>query len=149
MLYQVECCCLSLHSFTVKQTTGKGEAGALVQVSLPLAVKPLLKSPSYNLTSEDPTVYSDEEDFDVGFMLQCEWPDIPLPSKSKEEEETFKYLEEAQRAHDFHVALLATHGTDACKVHRMGKATAVLEGITKEDWICFICQKELPGSQSL
>ena len=74
-------------------------------------------------------VYSDEEDFDVGFSLRCEWPDIPLPSKPKEEEETFKYLEEAQRVHNFHASLLATHGIDACTVHKLGKATAVLEGV--------------------
>ena len=109
---------------------GKGEASVVVQVSLPLAVKPLLKSPSYDLSAEDPTVYSDEEDFDVGFSLHHEWPDIPLPSKPKEEEETFKYLEEAQQAHDFHASLLATYGIDACKVHKLGKATAVLEGVS-------------------
>ena len=88
---------------------GKGEAGVTIQVSLPLAVKPLLKLPSYDLSAEDLTVYSDEEDFDVGFSLYREWPDVPLPSKPKEEEETFKYLEEAQQAHNFHASLLATH----------------------------------------
>ena len=51
---------------------GKGEAGMVVQVSLPLAMKPFLKSPSYDLSAEDPMVYSDEEDFDVGFSLQRE-----------------------------------------------------------------------------
>ena len=65
---------------------GKGKAGAAVQVSLPLAMKPLLKLPSYDLSANDPTVYSDEEDFNVGFSLCCEWPDIPLPSKPKEEQ---------------------------------------------------------------
>ena len=118
-------------------------------MSLPLAVKSLLKSPTYDLSAEDPTVYSDEEDFDVGFSLRREWPDVPLPSKPKEEEETFKYLEEAQRTHNFHASLLATHGIDACKVHKLSKATAVLEGIAKEDRVCFICQKELPSATSL
>ena len=112
---------------------GKGKAGAVVQVSLPLAVKPLLKSPSYDLSAKDPMVYSDKEDFDIGFSLHREWPDIPLPSKPKEEEETFKYLEEAQQAHDSHALLLATHGIDTCKVHKLGKATVVLEGVSKED----------------
>ena len=80
----------------MKQTTGKGEAGVVIQVSLPLAVKPLIKSPTYDLSSKGLTVYSDEEDFDVGFSLCREWLDVLLPSKPKEEEETFKYLEEAQ-----------------------------------------------------
>ena len=69
---------------------GKGEAGAVIQVSLPLAMKPLMKSPTYDLSAEDQMVYSDKEDFDVGFSLRREWPDVPLPSKPKEEEETFK-----------------------------------------------------------
>ena len=127
---------------------GKGEAGAVVQVSLPLAVKLLMKSPTYDLSAEDPMVYSDEEDLDVGFSLRHEWPDVPLPSKPKEEEETFKYLEEAQRAHD-HTSLLATHGIDACKVHKLGKAMTVLDGISNKDRVCFICQKELPSAKSL
>ena len=64
--------------------------------SLPLAVKPLEKSLMYNIAEEDPSVYSDEEDFDVGFVLRREWKEVPLPSKPKEEDETFKYLAEAQ-----------------------------------------------------
>ena len=141
--------CRFLYCFAVKQTTGKGEAGVAVQVSLPLAVKPLMKSPTYDLSAEDQMVYSNEEDFDVGFSLHREWPDVPLPSKPKEEEETFKYLEEGQRAHDFHTSLLATHSIDACKVHKLGKATTVLEGVSNEDRVCFICQKELPSAKSL
>ena len=48
---------------------GKDSDGGAVNISLPLAVKPLTKSPQYNLADEDPTVYSDEEDFDAGFTL--------------------------------------------------------------------------------
>ena len=69
--------------------------------SLPLAVKPLEKSPTYDIAEEDPSVYSDEDDFDVRFVLWREWKDVPLPSKPKEEDATFKYLAEAQRAHVF------------------------------------------------
>ena len=60
-------------------------------------------------------MYSDEDDFDVGFVLRRQWKEVPLPSKPKDEDETFKYLAEAQRAHDFHASLLAMHGIDACK----------------------------------
>ena len=133
----------------VKQTTGKGKDGLPVVCSLPLAVKPLDKSPTYDIAEEDPTVYSDEEDFDVGFELRREWKDIPLPSRPKEEDATFKYLAEAQRSHDFHMSLLAMHGIDACKVARMGRATTVLENVTKDDRVCNICHKQLAGAQSL
>ena len=133
----------------VKQTTGVDSSGSSVTCSLPLAVKPLAKSASYDIAEEDPSVYSDEEDFDVGFVLRREWKEVPLPSKPKEGEDTFKYLAEAQRAHDFHASLLATHGIDACKVSHLSKATTVLENVTKEDKTCFICHKELAGVQSL
>ena len=77
-------------------------------------MKPLEKLPTYDIAKEDPSVYSDEDDFDVGFVLQREWKDVPLPSKPKEEDATFKYLTEAQRAHDFHASLLTMHRIDAC-----------------------------------
>ena len=76
----------------------------------------LEKSPTYDIAEKDSSIYSDEDDFDVGFVLRYEWKEVPLPSKPKEEDETFKYLAEAQRAHDFHASLLAMHGIDACKV---------------------------------
>ena len=57
-----------LLSSSVKQTTGKDSDGSLVSCSLPLAVKPLEKSPTYDIAEEDPFVYSDEDDFDVGFV---------------------------------------------------------------------------------
>ena len=137
-------CCL-----LVKQTTGKDSDGSLVLYSLPLAVKPLEKSPTYDIAEEDPSVYSDEDDFDVRFVLRHEWKEVPLPSKPKEEDETFKYLAEAQRAHDFHISLLAMHGIDACKVAKLSKATTVLENVTKDNCMCNICHKGLAGAQSL
>ena len=75
---------------------GKDSGSTSVSCSLPLAVKPLEKSPTYDIAEEDPSVYSDEEDFDVGFVLHREWKEVPLPSKPKEEDEPFKYLAEAQ-----------------------------------------------------
>ena len=117
--------------------------------SLPLPVKPLEKSPTYDIAEEDPSVYSDEDDFDVGFVLRREWKDVPLPSKPKEEDATFKYLAEAQRAHDFHVSSLAMHGIDACKVAKLSKATTVLENVAKDDRTCNICHKVLAGALSL
>ena len=111
--------------------------------SLPLAVKPLEKSPKYDIAEEDPSVYSDEDDFDVGFVLHREWEEVPLPSKPKDEDATFKYLAEAQRAHDFHASLLAMHGIDACKVVKLSKATTVLENVAKDDRTCNICHKVL------
>ena len=117
--------------------------------SLPLAVKPLKKSPTYDIAEEDPSVYSDEDDFDVGFVLCCEWKEVSLPSKPKDEDEMFKYLAEAQRAHDFHPSLLAMHGIDACKVAKLSKATTFLENVTKDDRTCNICNKGLAGAQSL
>ena len=112
-------------------------------------VKPLEKSLMYNIAEEDPSVYSDEDDFDIGFVLRREWKEVPLPSKPKEEDEMFKYLAEAQQAHDFHASLLATHGIDACKVLKLNKATTVLKSVTKADCTCNICHKELAGVQSL
>ena len=103
----------------------------------------------YNTAEEDPSVYSDEEDFDVGFVLHREWKEVPLPSKPKEEDKMFKYLAEAQRAHDFHASLLAMHGIDACKVSKLSKVTTVLENVTKDDRTCNICHKGLAGAQSL
>ena len=85
----------------------------------------------------------------LGFVLHREWKEVLLPSKPKEEDEMFKYLAEAQRAHDFHAALLATHGIDACKVSKLSKVTTVLENVTKDDRTCNICHKELAGVQSL
>ena len=78
-------------------------------------------------------MYSDEDDFDVGFVLRREWKEVPLSSKPKDEDEIFKSLTEAQRAHDFHASLLAMHGIDACKVSRLSKATTILENVAKED----------------
>ena len=123
--------------------------GSLVSCSLPLTVKPLEKSPKYDIAEEDPSVYSDEDDFDVGFVLRREWKEVPLPSKPKDEDETFKYLAEAQRAHDFHASLLAMHGIDTCKVAKLSKATTVLENVAKDDRTCNICHKGLAGAQSL
>ena len=117
--------------------------------SLPLAVKPPEKSLTYDIAKEDPSVYSDEDDFDVGFVLRREWKDVPLPSKPKEEDATFKYLAEAQRAHDFHASLLAMHGIDACKVAKLSKATTVLENVAKDDCTCNICHKVLAGGTIL
>ena len=91
------CACLFLPwHFSVKQTAAKDSDGAAVSCSLPLAVKPLEKSPTYDIAEEDPSVYSDKEDLDVGFVLQREWKEVPLPSKPKEEDDTFQYLVEAQ-----------------------------------------------------
>ena len=85
------CVCLSGFGFLlVKQTKGKDSDGSLVSCSLPPAVKPLEKSPTYDIADEDPSVYSDEDDFDVGFVLRREWKDVPLPSKPKQEDATFK-----------------------------------------------------------
>ena len=92
--------------------------------SLPLAVKPLEKSPKYDIAEEDPSVYSDEDDFDVGFVLRCEW-------------------------NDFHASLLAMHRIDACKVAKLSKATTVLENVAKDDRTCNICHKGLADVQSL
>ena len=128
---------------------GKDSDSSSVSCSLPLAIKPLEKSPMYDIAEEDPSVYSDEEDFDVGFVLCREWKEVPLPSKPKEEDETFKYLAKAQRAHDFHASLLAMHGIDACKVAQLSKVTMVLENVTKDDRTCYICHKGLAGAQSL
>ena len=50
----------SLLSF--KQTTGKDSDSSVVSCSLPLAVKPLEKSPAYDIAEEDPSIYSDEEE---------------------------------------------------------------------------------------
>ena len=77
------CVCLSGFGFLlVKQTTGKDSDGSSVSCSLPLAVKPLEKSPTYDIADEDPSVYSDEDDFDMGFILWREWKDVPLPCQS-------------------------------------------------------------------
>ena len=86
---------------------GKDSDGSSVSCSLPLVVKPLEKSPTYDIAEEDPSVYSDEDDFDVGFVLRHEWKEVPLPLKPKEEDETFKYLAEAQQAHDFHAFFIS------------------------------------------
>ena len=67
----------------VKQMTGVDSSGSSVTCSLPLAVKPLTKSASYDIAEDDPSVYSDEEDFDVGFVLRREWKEVPLPSMPK------------------------------------------------------------------
>ena len=99
--------------------------------SLPLAVKPLEKSPKYDIAEEDPSVYSDEDDFDVGFVLRHEWEEVPLPSKPKDEDATFKYLAEAQRAHDFHASLLAMHGIDACKQAKLSKVHGPFKSICR------------------
>ena len=64
---------------------------------------------------------------------------MPLPTKPTENEATFQYLAEAQQAHDFHASLLAMHGIDVCKVHKMSRLTTVLESISKEDRTCSIC----------
>ena len=48
---------------------GKDSDGGTVNNGLPLVVKPLTKSPQYNLVDEDPTIYSNEEDFNAGFTL--------------------------------------------------------------------------------
>ena len=64
--------------------------------------------------------------------------EVLLPLKPKEEDETFKYLAEAQQAHDFHASLLAMHGKDACKVAKLSKVTTVLENITKDNRTCNI-----------
>ena len=90
-------------------------------------------------------MYSDEDDFDVGFVLCHEWKEVPLPSKPKDEDETFKYLAEAQGAHNFHASLLAMHGIDACKVVKLSKATTVLENVAKDDCTCNICPKDWRG----
>ena len=103
----------------------------------------------YDIAEEDPSIYSDEEDFDVGFVLRREWKEVPLSLKPKEEDETLKYLAQAQRAHDFHASLLATHGIDTCKVVKLSKVTTVLENVTKDDRMCNICHKGLAGAQSL
>ena len=127
---------------------GKDDNGSVVSISLPLVVKPLTKSPQYNLADEDPTVYSDE-DFDAGFTLWREWGHVSILSKPTKNEAMFQYLAEAQHAHDFHASLLAMHSIDACKVHKMSKLTMVLESISKEDHTCPICQKGLARAQSL
>ena len=75
---------------------GKDSDGSSVAFSLPLAVKPLEKSSTYDIAEEDPSVYSDEDDFDVRFVLRHEWKEVLLPSKPKDEDEMFKYLAEAQ-----------------------------------------------------
>ena len=128
---------------------GKDAGGGTVNINLPLAVKPLAKSPQYNLADGDPIFHSDDEDFDAGFTLRREWGDVPLPLKPTKNEATFQYLVEAQQAHNFHASLLAMHSIDVCKVHKMSKSTMVLESISKEDHMCPICQKGLAGAQSL
>ena len=48
-----------------------------------LAVDTLVEHPGYDLSLDDPDIYSDSEDFVEGVTLCCEWPDRPLPKKKE------------------------------------------------------------------
>ena len=92
----------------MKQTIANKD-GEAVTCTLPIAVEPLVKHTNYRIEDEDPTIYSDDEDFGAGFELRREWKDIPLPSKKSDAQAVFDYIAEAQKSHDFHANLLATH----------------------------------------
>ena len=123
--------------------------GHPVTATLPLAVEPLVKHNNYRMEEEDPSIYSDDEDFGAGFELRREWKDIPLPSKKSDAQAVFDYIAEAQKSHDFHANLLATHNIDACKVYKQGHAMSALENVSKEDRLCNLCQKTFASAHTL
>ena len=61
----------------------------------------------------------------------------------------FNYIEEAQKSHDFHANLLATHNIDACKVYKQSHASTALENVSKDDRLCSLCQKTVASAHSL
>ena len=141
-------------AFSVKRTTGRRADGATKTVDILLHVAPLEKTKKYKFEDEDPTIYSDEEDYSEVPKLRCAFPKEDLHKretvpKLTVDEERNKLIEKALDAHAFNVKLLATFGIDACKEYHMTLAQTILEQVRKDDRVCRICHKGLKSSHTL
>ena len=110
-----------------------------------LEVGPLIKHPGYQLSQDDPDIYSDDEDFIEGVTLRREWPDQALPQKKKIPEvsdERAVLIKKTLEAHHFNARLLESMGVNACKQYKLSKAEDVLHRVGKDDSTCRICGRK-------
>ena len=170
-MHHVGCVCATLvvphHNwsfsfvFPVKEnviTTEDGES--LIERDLVKAA-PLVKSPGYSLQNEDPSVYSDGEDFD-SFCPDREWPDEELvnqpapastsqptqpssPTLTASDSQVKKLLE----SHHLQVEVLKSIGIDPCLEYQRGQATFHLTKVRKGDVTCPLCSQKCANTQKL
>ena len=119
-----------------------------------LECAPLQKSPKFDLSKEDPRVYS-EEDL-VGYNPAREWPNIPLPQPSPTVSATIQpvvipddVIVKAKGQHDVLVKWLKTAGVDLCKEMEDTENQFVLEAVMPKQKECSICQKKCHNTQRL
>ena len=119
-----------------------------------LECAPLQKSKKFDLTKEDPKIYS-EEDL-VGYNPEREWKDILLPQPSAAEAQTVQQVsipeevvKKAQNQHDVLCRWMKTAGIDLCRDMEDTENQFVLEAVQPHEKDCPICQKKCHNTQRL
>ena len=119
-----------------------------------LECAPLQKSKCFDLTKDDPKIYS-EEDL-VGYNPEREWKNIPLPQPSAAAAQSVQQvsipdevIKKAQNQHDALCKWMKTAGIDLCKDMEDTENQFVLEAVQAKEKDCPICQKKCHNTQRL
>ena len=139
--------------FPVRKITGQAADGSNQEVEV-LHGAEVEKSSTYRFEDEDPSIYSDDEDYAQTVTLPRAFPKQKLRkhervSRDTVQEERDKLIKKALDAHHFNARLLLTFDVDACKLFKMSRAQSILEEVGKDDRICRICHKDLDTSHTL
>ena len=133
--------------FVVKKTTGTDDKGYMVMNTSTLAVDPLIKSPGYVFTQEDPSIYDDHLDPDH-FCARREWPEVSLPRKSTTTANK-ELIKDLQANHDNTTLLLKSLGVDACCELKQNQVESVIARVRPGTNVCKFCNKKVKDHQQL
>lgn len=122
--------------------------GEEILVNHPLQCAALTYATNYLMRDEDPTIYSDEDSYDV-FVPRREWPDLPLPKKDTPPPVSTSTIESLIKVHHTHVDVLKALGVDACKRYKEDQAEAVLARVRVGMSVCSICRMKCHNAQKL
>ena len=115
-----------------------------------LQVAALQKSPAFNLSEEDPLLYS-QEDLE-GYNPAREWPDEDLPTAAIPQSGPAippEVIQKAMSMHHIQCDMLKALGMDPCREYANKGPQAELERVVAGDKVCSICDKELGTTQRL
>ena len=159
-LCHITVCCF-IFLLPVKEkivTTEDGES--VIEWDL-VKVAPFIKSPGYDLLSDDPGVYSDGADFDE-FCPDREWPDKelashpdpapipqPTPTPSPTLSASDSLVKKLLESHHLQLEVLKSTGIDLCLEYQQGQAAYHVAKVRKGDVKCPICSRSCANSQKL
>ena len=114
----------------------------------------LLKSTGYNLSDDDPGIYTDEEDVD-GYSPRREWPDEPLPKRPSpasmpSTSSNQELIDSMLQVHHSQVEVLKSLGVDACQHYQDSRVESILNRLSSGQVNCVLCgDKNFNSTQKL